>query len=433
MSRDFDVLVAGAGPAGAHTALRLAHKGWRVALIDARTFPRKKPCGEFLSPACLPLLEELDLLEPLEDLGAVHVVGMRLHTGSVTASGAYVAIGSHHPPTTAFGHGLGIRRELLDELAVRKAQEHPCVQALLGWRVHAPLHDASARVIGLSVTDSDGSRVDLGARFVVAADGGHSRVAQGMGWDARLVGAERFAIVARFRGVPAQREAELHVLPNGDYFAACPIDSGLFTANLVVDRRALEKGRATLARLFAERLTQAPHLQRRLAGAELEGDYGVCGPLRSLSRRISAPGVALVGDACRFVDPLTGEGLFFAMRGAQLLATAVDLALRDANREAEALAGYERDRRREFGPRYGLAELLQRGLRRKAVPRLVLRCLARRPGLCDLLLGLTGDYVPPRALLSPRVWLNALLGPESVGHSGRPSGPGLLADGPRAE
>ena len=125
------------------------------------------------------------------------------------------------------------------------------------------------------------------------------------------------------------------------------------------------------------------------------------------TRRPFGPGVALVGDACGFVDPLTGEGMFFAMRGASLLAPAIDECLRDPRREAQALGRYARARRFEFGPRYAMARLLQRGLRRPGIPERVIGALDRAPGLCDLVLGLTGDYVPPSGLASPGVWRSA--------------------------
>ena len=57
----FDVAVAGAGPAGAALALRLARHGWRVALIDQHAFPRDKVCGDFVGPAGLAELRDLGI------------------------------------------------------------------------------------------------------------------------------------------------------------------------------------------------------------------------------------------------------------------------------------------------------------------------------------------------------------------------------------
>jgi len=401
----YDVLIAGAGPAGAHTALRLARRGWRVALLDAKAFPRKKPCGEFLSPACLPRLDELDLLEPLLASGAKRVRGMHIVASDSRTRGDYLPVG---PYASSHGHGLGIRRELLDQQAVEAVERQDRASVLLGWRVSGPVVDGNGRTRGLRVTDPEGRPRELVARFVVGADGLRSRVAQGLGWSARRSGPDRFAIVARFRGVAPTDRAELHVVGR-DYFAACPIDQDLFTANLVVDADDVPKGASAVAELFESRLRRAPFLAERLANALPSEPLSTCGPLRSAVRRTTGPGAALVGDACGFVDPMTGEGLYFAMQGAAFLAAAVDSALRDPSGEAAYLRRYVRARRREFAPRHALAKLLQLGLRRPGVPEGVVVTLSRLPALGDLLLGLTGDYLPPRALLSPRVWRDLAL------------------------
>lgn len=424
---DYDVLIAGAGPAGAHTALRLARAGWRVGLLDMRKFPRKKACGEFLSPACVPMLADLGLLDGLLAAGARRVSGMQLYAPRTSAHGHFVTIGPYRPAGRGqLGFGLGIRREVLDEQAVRAAERQSGITCLLGWRVHYATQDAAGRVDGLSVTNPEGKRVQLTARFVVAADGPRSRVAGSLAWTSKWRGQERFALIARFHGVDPTTEAHVQVLESGDYFAACPIDSGIFTANLVVDREALRGGNQSLEELFEERLNRAPALQAKLAYAELVEPIAACGPLRTSTRRTSGPGVALVGDACGFIDPFTGEGMFFAMRGAELLAEEVDALLSGKRSERSALRRYEQARRREFGPRYGLAKLLQRGLRRRGVADRVVGMLGRWPKLCDLVLGLTGDYVPPSGLLSPLVWRSVLGTGSRVSAHGAPSGPELI-------
>ena len=114
------------------------------------------------------------------------------------------------------------------------------------------------------------------------------------------------------------------------------------------------------------------------------------------------------------------------MRGAQLLAEEVHAFLSGKRSERSALRRYEQARRREFGPRYGLAKLLQRGLRRRGVADRVVRTLGRWPRLCDLVLGLTGDYVPPSGLLSPLVWRSVLGTANRVPVHDAASDPGLV-------
>lgn len=399
-----DVLICGAGPAGAHLAIRLATAGWSVGLIDRKLFPRGKPCGEFLSPECMPLLEEIGLKTAVLDAGARHVRGMRLYGFGRFASGAYKKVGKIDPPKEL---GLAIRREKLDQMAVERAQQCPRIKTYLGWDVSEVLINEAGRAEGLLVRDACGTRHEMRASFVVGADGAKSRIAREMGWHRPDQKLQRWALIARFSGVQAKVDAEVHFLEDA-YFAACSIDGDEFTANLVLNASALPKGARNLRETFFQHVGRAPELAKRLQSASLVSDVRACGPFATSATQCTGPGAALVGDACGFVDPLTGEGIFIAMRGASLLADALKEALEYPEREARAFAEYETQRRKIFGARRKLARLLQRGIRHPALISGALRVLAGRPGLCDLLVGLTGDYVPHSELLKPAVWMQAL-------------------------
>lgn len=406
---EHDVLVAGAGPAGAHLALRLAAEGRSVGLVDRCEFPRPKPCGEFLSPECHGLLDEVGLLEAALSSGATPVGGIRLSGFASRARGSYRGVGSAR---ARFDQGLGLRRERLDLAAVELARAHPAIEVLTGHDVVGVERGAGERVRGLRVRDAERGERTLLAPFVVGADGTRGRVSRSLGWSAPPT-RRRWSLVARFRGVPRDDFAEVHLL-DGAYFAACPIDGEVFTANLVLDQDRLRPGPRGLEALFAEHVARAPELARRLAAAELVEPIRACGPLAVRVTRRTGPGVALVGDAAGFVDPLTGEGLYFAMRGAALLTESVLGLLRDPSTEPRRLREYERRRRREFGGRYAFARLLQVGLRHPGLVRRALSLLEARPGLADLAVTWTGDSVAPRALMRPATWHEALSAPARV-------------------
>ena len=96
------------------------------------------------------------------------------------------------------------------------------------------------------------------------------------------------------------------------------------------------------------RVKQMPHLGRRLAGARLVAPVQAMGPL---AYRVSAPregGVLLVGDAAGFYDPFTGEGIFTALRSAELAVDVAVHAVRTHDVSPRALARYHRERAAVF-------------------------------------------------------------------------------------
>ena len=114
-----DVLVIGAGPAGSTLAHQLARQGFEVRLADRKAFPRHKACGEFLSPQCLPYLQDLGVEAEVRAMGPMLVRGMHLNGYGQAATGRFRQLPAATTPQLA---GFGIRRERFDEL-LRAASE----------------------------------------------------------------------------------------------------------------------------------------------------------------------------------------------------------------------------------------------------------------------------------------------------------------------
>lgn len=407
--RRFDVVVVGAGPAGSTTALRLAREGFSVALVDARRFPRFKPCGEFMSPEVLPMLDELGLRAELEATGCRAVRGMLLHGHGRRVRGRFVDVGAARAP---FDHGWAVRREVFDETLLRAAGSAGA-EIFEGWRVVGLLRDADGRVEGVRAHRAGEAELVLRGNYTVGADGTRSSVATALGVRRETEWLRKIALTTRYEGVPWNDHAEVHFLDHG-FFACAPIDGDAVSLNLVLDRAEYEReplGRDELLELW---LARTPALGTRLARGRR------CDPVRgigSMAMSTSAQtfdGAALVGDACGYVDPVTGEGIFFAIKGAQLLAETLAPALHARRRDRAALAPYLAGRRREIAPRAAFSLLLQRGLRHPRLVAAALALLEARPRLVDTLVSVAGDYVPPRELARPSVWLGALVRGESV-------------------
>lgn len=400
MRTDTDVLVIGAGPAGSATALQLARAGFAVTLADKKAFPRHKPCGEFLSPECVPYLDALGLGDVFERLGAWRVHGMRLSAAGAETQGRFRQLLDR--PSHG-GTGFGVQRTRFDHHLVQQA-EAAGVRFLPRHEFAELCRDADGTVLGAELRTPDGSTNRVIARHVVGADGVHSRVARALGVQRPLRWLDQMALVAHYRGVPAAPLADVHLL-RGGFFAATTVDEGLYSVNLVLPRTALRTRMDEDWDAFVLRhLASAPALRERLQRSERHTPWRGTGPFAHTTTAQTLPGIALVGDAAGYVDPLTGEGIYFALFGARAVAGAIEQALHVPARATAAMASYRRERQRELAPRLCAARWLQRGLRHPWLVRTLVAALRRWPSLADLVVTMTGDTIHPRDLWRPSFW-----------------------------
>jgi len=236
---------------------------------------------------------------------------------------------------------------------------------------------------------------------LVGADGIRSRVARALGL-ARQGTPDRVALVTHLTGVDGTTDVgEMHVGPHG-YVGLAPVGGGITNLAAVIDRRALPAGRSAAGRLSAL-LERFPAVRDRIAHAAPAGPVLATGPFARSTVRATSDRVVLVGDAADFYDPFTGEGIFAALRGAEL-ATAHLLRAFEAGRfAAGTFVGYDRARRQAFAGKWWLERAIGAVIARPWVLDHVATRLARQPAVASLLVGATGDFVPARRVLRPSV------------------------------
>jgi geranylgeranyl reductase family protein len=315
-----DVLVVGAGPAGSTAATVLARTGVRVRLIDRARFPRHKLCGDTINPGSLALLERLG-----NPQGRLPTAAARVRRHGLTISGMTVTGPGGASVTADYPrglHGIAITRRDLDVLLLDAA-----IEAGVAFdeqlTVVAPVF-AGGRVAGVRIGGRSAGTV-IDARIVIAADGRGSKLADAcrLSWFARRP--RRWAFGAYFTDVAGlSRHGEMHVRGDG-YLGVAPLPGGI--ANVCVVKEVRHDGGARLrggdpSRLVRAALEADPVLRERFVHARQISPVVTLGPLAIESRRPGAPGLLLAGDAAGFVDPMTGDGLRFALRGGVLAAEA---------------------------------------------------------------------------------------------------------------
>jgi flavin-dependent dehydrogenase len=389
-----DVAVVGAGPAAPAAAILLAEHGLDVIVLDRAALPRPHiVCGEYLSPEAARLLDRLGVLKAVDALGAAPLAGMRITApdGTVVV-GRYRTVGGWRPYRQ---HAMGVSRATLDGALVERLRGLP-VDLRERTRVVDVLVE-HGRVVGVRAEDGEQRTLDVRARVVVGADGRASVVAQRLGCR-RPHSLRRMALMTYVSGLADCRElGEIFVDPP-DYAILNRIGPDRVNLGLVVPLSHAAPWSGRLHDFLAARVRQLPHLARRLAGASRVAPIRALGPLALRVAPPRAAGVVLVGDAAGFYDPFTGEGIFTALRSAELVAVTIARALRSDDVSVRALAAYERARREAFRGKERVTRALQLVIGHRRLANLACRALARRPAVLDALLGVFGDYVPPRAL-----------------------------------
>ncbi len=395
MTASLDVLIAGAGPAGAAAALRLARAGFRVAVVDRARFPREKICSEYMSPEGVRHLAVLGVLDRVEQAGGHPIRGTMVEAprGS-RLTGLFARAGTAPFRAT----GLSVTRRILDHALVEAARGAGAT-IMEGTPVQRVLLE-NDRVAGLSVRTEGGASCDLRARLTIGADGLHSLLARTIG--GRHFGPlRRYAFVAHVEGVPGLSDtAEMHVAAHG-YVGINPLGRGLANVALVVPREGAAGARGRPEEFFLDQLQRFPGVRGRVRSASIVREVLVTGPFAAWSRHVVTAGALLTGDAADFFDPFTGEGICAALRGAELLEiTAREALARPGPLSAAALAPYARARRRAFLGKWAVERAIGYAM---LAPALFDRAVGRleRRGLAHTLIGVTGDFVPPRAVLNP--------------------------------
>ncbi|MGI8825761.1 MAG: NAD(P)/FAD-dependent oxidoreductase [Chloroflexota bacterium] len=401
MPEDADIVVVGAGPAGATSAILLARLGYHVVLIDRQHFPRPKPCGEYMSPGVEETMRRLGLFSAFRQTPPRHVPGMRIIAPSgLPLELRYQRLGNTCPAIT-------IDRITLDAQLVGLARESG-VEVREGMRVRAPLIE-NRTVTGVAAVSGD-REVTLRSRLVIGADGSRSVLARALGLARPAHWPVRLGLMAHYREQETAPFAlgEMHVSAGG-YCGIAPLPGGRLNVAMVVREDALRRERVPVATFFDRWIESQPRLRGALAGSERLTPIRGIGPIGSRIQRAWYPGLMLVGDAAGFFDPFTGEGIFRGLNGAEMVADVAHLALRRGDVGERQLARYQKMRRERFSHKQAVTTLVQLFVRYPLLLHYALPRLAARPGPYGALAGALGDVADAREFLRPAVLVSAFL------------------------
>jgi flavin-dependent dehydrogenase len=339
-----DILIAGGGPSGLAAGIHAAQLGLDAVIVEPKPAPIDKACGEGLMPGALVHLERLGV----DRLDGHPIRGIRY-------------LDAYQPKRSATGDfsqpALGVRRLELHEQLSKRADELG-VERIDGRVEDFTQHQTHVKAAGLS------------ARFLIGADGLHSRVRRELDVGREPRHPERYGVRRHFRCAPWADRVEVYWGRRGEAYVT-PVGSETVGVAFLVPGG----GR------FSELLDHFPALAARIDGAECVSQARGGGPFEQrVAKRVDRR-VLLVGDAAGYLDPLTGEG--------------VALGVQTASAAVEAIAGgraqhYEKRYRQITRDYYWLTGLLLQVSRRRRLHAPMIDLLDRLPFLFDGALAVLG-------------------------------------------
>lgn len=350
-----DLLVAGAGPAGLSTAIAAASRGLSVVVTDSHRPSIDKACGEGLMP---PAVEALGRL------------GVDLNTTEHTPFRGIRFLDATDPSASAQGlfrsaPGIGIRRTRLHQLMLDRATS---LGVQFQWQTTVQtIETAGAGHPKVSTTAGI-----FQPRFLVGADGQHSRMRTLAGLDRKSSGSTRIGIRQHYAAKPHTDLVEVYWSNAGQAYVT-PISSSELCVAFVYRSRPSTRDDLSLFPALAARLRHA---------TPIGASRGAITLTRSL-RRVTRGNIVLVGDASGSVDAITGDGLALCFQQSLALAHAIS---------TENLAQYQQAHTRISRLPRLMSHLLLLMDRHPALFTRALHAFSRRPSLFpDLLSMHTGE------------------------------------------
>lgn len=313
MKDRYDVIIAGAGPAGSSAAIHLATRGLSVLLVEQKKFPRPKLCGEFISPECQGHFERLGVSRSIICSDPATIT----ETVFYSSRGHQVTV-----PSAWFGGrmALGLSRAVMDDVLLKRAAAVG-VEVIEGAGVVGPL---------TTTASIEGVKVRLGAeerqyRSTLTIDAtGRSRIL------ARKINhavQHKLSLIAfkahlqNTRVAPGACEIYFY---RGGYGGLSSIEAGESNLCFIISAEQVKHCNSDPDRVLREMVMKNPRAAYTLIAAVTSSEW-LSASWESFGRQSPAPanGLLAIGDAAAFIDPFTGSGMLMALESGELAAEVI--------------------------------------------------------------------------------------------------------------
>ncbi len=386
----YDLAIIGGGPAGCSAAITAAKLGMQVILFEARLYPHDKLCGEFLSPECAGMLNELGAGPGIWKAHPHPIARARLTAADGFAWEEWLP-----------GMAWGLSRKSFDAILAEKAQAAGAVvqPGVAIEAVEGSLED------GFTLDGRSASgRSCTNARAVIAAYG--KRSALDRVFNRRFLQRQHPFVASKmhFTGISVPGQVELHTFPGGycglsmleGTFAQEPVTNVCFLARTEVFHQAREAGRKPLESFLEWMRAQNPHLEGRLSqGRQLDQEWISIAQVPFTPKSPIEGDLLMAGDAAGLIVPVAGDGISMALRSGMLAVTLIYRYLDRNFAPAWLRQAYARAWKQRFGRRMALGRVLQALLLHPSLSSASLRLARHFPPLGQYFVSHTREVYQP--------------------------------------
>ena len=339
-SVECDVVVIGAGPAGATAAAVLAEKGRRVIVLEKSRFPRYH-IGESLMPFCYFTLERLGLVGKMNEIGFTQKHSVQFVTGDGRQSRPFYFFQHRDHPSSRTWQVL---RSQFDQMIAERARELGA-EIREGVRVKELVHDAGGACVGVTAVGADGEEFGVRAPMTIDATGRDAFAQSKKKWRVRDPELQKVALWTYYKGAkrdPGLDEGATTVayIPERGWFWYIPLQDDIVSVGLVGERDYLYRSSRDPAAIFDAEIENNQWIKEHLEPGRQFGQYWTTGEYSYRSKYCAGDGLVLAGDAFSFLDPVFSSGVFLALKSGEMVGDAVDAALQVGDCSASAFDAY---------------------------------------------------------------------------------------------
>ncbi len=394
----FDVVIAGAGPAGCAAAYKLSGNGLKIALIDKETFPRDKICGDALGA---------DVTKQFHQISESLTQKLDQFTEKIPSNGVRFFSPKHQimdiqlsKPKDIFGGGFVSKRIDFDNFFFSETAKLPDVTVFQNEKILSVVTEPD-KIILQSATKSFEAAIALGA------DGAHSILNKKL-TDNKVEKDHYCAGVRQYfenvKDFHPDNHIELHfykeILPG--YLWVFPLPGNKANVGLGMLSSVVSKKKMNLKKEMMRLLETQPALKDRFKDAkplgEIEG-FGL--PLGSKKRTISGDRFLLLGDAAGLIDPFTGEGIANSIRSGRFAAAHVLKAFEQKQFDAAFNKRYDQHIYSKLWNELRLGHTMQKLARYPAIINFVVKKANNNKSVQTLINSMLNDMDLKKQLIKP--------------------------------